>query len=381
MPLLIGLYCSMPPPQDLQIFLCGDVMTGRGIDQILSYPSFPRLYEPYIKDARDYVVIAERTNGKIPRGVHGGYLWGDGLIELKQRHLSARIINLETSITKSKTPDSHKSIHYKMQPNNIDAITSASINACSLANNHMLDWGIQGFLETLQTLNNANIQYSGAGHNIDQAQTPAILATPNDKIRILIFSMGTYSSGIFPEWGATTKQPGLWLLDNLSRNTIQQIKEIINYYRKPHDLIIISIHWGRNWGYDIPHQHQNFAHALIDELGVNIIHGHSSHHPIGIEIYNHCPILYGCGDLINDYEGIGGYQQFKDELSLMYFLTFDAHLSLKVFELVPFVRKNFSLHYANDIDCQWMLNAMKKASLTFNTHFKLVNRTIYCLMQ
>ena len=45
----------------LRLFLCGDVMTGRGIDQALPHPSNPILYEPYIRDARDYVDLAERV--------------------------------------------------------------------------------------------------------------------------------------------------------------------------------------------------------------------------------------------------------------------------------------------------------------------------------
>ncbi|KTD72640.1 hypothetical protein [Legionella tucsonensis] len=68
------------------IFLCGDVMTGRGIDQILTHPCEPQFYEFYVKDARDYVWLAERVNGKIPLGNKGEYVWGDGLVELKLRN-------------------------------------------------------------------------------------------------------------------------------------------------------------------------------------------------------------------------------------------------------------------------------------------------------
>ncbi|KGP62757.1 poly-gamma-glutamate biosynthesis protein [Legionella norrlandica] len=367
--------------QEFQVFLCGDVMIGRGIDQILPHPSDPRLYEPYVKDAKDYVLLAENTSGEIPRGVCGNYLWGDGLYELKKRNLSARIINLETSITKSNTPDLYKGIHYKMNPDNIDAITSAAIDVCALANNHILDWGTPGLLETLETLHKANIRFSGAGHNIQEAQAPAILSIPGHKKRILVFSMGIHSSGIPSKWRATLKKPGLWLLDNLNANTIRQIKERIDYHREPCDLCIVSIHWGGNWGYAIPKQHQNFAHALIDEIGVNIIHGHSSHHPIGIEIYNHCPILYGCGDLINDYEGILGYEEFQKDLSLMYFLTFDDHLYLKKLELVPLIRKNFCLHYPSDSVCQSVFKTITKASMLLDTHFELENRTIHWIME
>ena len=60
----------------ITLFLCGDVMTGRGIDQILPHPSKPQLYEPYVENAQEYVELAEEINGKIPRPVSFDYIWG-----------------------------------------------------------------------------------------------------------------------------------------------------------------------------------------------------------------------------------------------------------------------------------------------------------------
>ncbi len=361
------------------IFLSGDVMTGRGIDQILTHPCEPQIYESYIQDARDYVLLAERINGSIPLYNEGGYVWGDGLNELNLRKPDLRLINLETSITSSDTPWPHKGINYRMHPKNIDAITSAHIDVCTLANNHVLDWGKEGFLETLLTLDKARISYAGAGKNIHKATAPAIHFVPGFKGRVLVFSLGLSSSGIPIEWAATPEQPGVWLLTDLGKDNIHQIKNVIKLYKKTEDLCIVSIHWGGNWGYDIPISHQQFAHMLIDELDVNVIHGHSSHHPIGIELYNQGLILYGCGDLINDYEGIGGWEQFKSDLSLMYFLTFDAHCQLKQLELVPMVRKNFTLHYANKDECQWMAKKLTECSQDFKTSFELNDHVIQCI--
>jgi len=60
---------------NLRIFLCGDVMLGRGIDQILAYPSQPQIYESYVKDARDYIYLAEEKNGIIAYPVSMDYIW------------------------------------------------------------------------------------------------------------------------------------------------------------------------------------------------------------------------------------------------------------------------------------------------------------------
>jgi poly-gamma-glutamate capsule biosynthesis protein CapA/YwtB (metallophosphatase superfamily) len=83
------------------LFVCGDVMTGRGVDQILAHPSAPQIQEPYARDARDYVALAEEANGPIARPVSPAYVWGDALQELERVVPEARSINLETSVTTS----------------------------------------------------------------------------------------------------------------------------------------------------------------------------------------------------------------------------------------------------------------------------------------
>src|SRR5262249_61818635 len=78
--------------------------------------------------------------------------------------------------------------------------------------------------------------------------------------------------------------------------------------RQPGDVVVASIHWGSNWGYDVTDDQVRFAHRLIDG-GVDVIHGHSSHHPRPIEVYRGRLVLYGCGDAIHDSRGHSGYQQ------------------------------------------------------------------------
>ena len=136
----------------VRLFLCGDVMTGRGIDQILPYSVDPHLYEPYVRDARRYVELAERANGPIPRPVDYDYIWGDALAELARFQPDLRLINLETSITTSESQWEGKAIHYRMHPANIPCLTAAGVDGCALANNHVLDWGYPGLAETRETL-------------------------------------------------------------------------------------------------------------------------------------------------------------------------------------------------------------------------------------
>ena len=132
------------------LFLCGDVMLGRGIDQILPHPGDPALREPHVRSATTYVELAEATSGPIPKPVAFDYVWGDALDALRRAAPAARIINLETSVTDS-TDFAPKGINYKMHPANIPVLTAAGIDCCVLANNHVLDWGRADLLQTLQT--------------------------------------------------------------------------------------------------------------------------------------------------------------------------------------------------------------------------------------
>ncbi|MFP4088181.1 MAG: CapA family protein, partial [Desulfobacteraceae bacterium] len=133
-----------PAPDSLLLFMCGDVMTGRGIDQILPHPGDPVLYEPYVRDARRYVALAEEANGPIPHPVAFDYIWGDAIAEMERMNPDLRLINLETSVTTSDDYWKGKGINYRMHPKNIPCITAAKIDFCALSNNHTLDWGYAG---------------------------------------------------------------------------------------------------------------------------------------------------------------------------------------------------------------------------------------------
>ena len=184
--------------RSVTLVLTGDVMFGRGIDQILPHPGDPRLYEVSIRDARDYVALAERAHGPIPRRVDEAYVWGDALAALRATPPHARIVNLETSITTSEN-FSPKGINYRMNPTNIGCLAAASVDCCVLANNHVLDWGEAGLLETLDTLKRAGIRYAGAGRNAEEVAAPAIIDVVSG-YRIAVFAFGLESSGIPHSW-------------------------------------------------------------------------------------------------------------------------------------------------------------------------------------
>ena len=358
---------SLKTRPHVTLFMTGDVMTGRGIDQVLPYPADPVIYEGYMKSAKGYVQIAEEANGPIPRPTAFSYIWGDALEELERRKPDLRLINLETSITASTDYWKNKGINYRMHPQNIPVLTRAGIDFCALANNHVLDWGYAGLLETLQTLKKANIISSGAGRNLSAAAAPAVTAIPG-KGRVMMFSFGLESSGIPLSWAATADKPGVNLLKDLSDNTVRHISQTVRKFKQKNDIVVASIHWGGNWGYKVPGRQKKFAHRLIDAAGVDIIHGHSSHHVKGIEVYKQKLILYGCGDFINDYEGISGHEEFRANLSLMYFVTVDPSTGkLGQLKMIPTQMRRFRVNRASSEATLWLKDTLNREGVRFGT--------------
>lgn len=308
----------------LVLCLCGDLMLGRGIDRIMPTSVDPVLYEPYVRTAERYVELAEQEHGAIPRSVSPAYVWGDALEELERVNPAVSIGNLETSITDNGDPWPTKGIHYRMHPDNVGVLEQPGFDVLSLANNHVLDWGPQGLVETVRTLEDAELRFAGAGLDTKQAQAPVVVDAA-DEHRIRVVAVAFPDSGVPYTWASSNDAPGVFVLPDYSEDSIDELVEHISSVTARDNITIVSVHWGDNWGYRVEPDHLHTAHRLIDDAGVDIIHGHSSHHPRPIEVYNRRLILYGCGDLVNDYEGIGGRERYHPEISAIYFPEVDHH--------------------------------------------------------
>jgi poly-gamma-glutamate synthesis protein (capsule biosynthesis protein) len=234
----------------------------------------------------------------------------------------------------------------------------------------MLDWGYEGLSETRRTLDAAGIAHAGAGRDAEEAATPAILDVPG-RGRVFLFSFGLTSSGIPWDWKATGISPGINLLDDLSEKTAIRIAAQMRQARQPDDLLIASIHWGSNWGYEIPRKQIAFAHRLVEE-GVAVVHGHSSHHVNAIEVFNDRLILYGCGDFLTDYEGVVGYESFRGDLALMYLVELDSRSGqLMSVRLVPMQMRRFRLARTSAADAHWLCDLLNRLGTPFGTHARL----------
>ena len=351
---------------DVRLCLTGDVMSGRGIDQVLRHPGDPTIHEPWVRSSCDYVELAEQRSGPIPRGAHPDYVWGHALDVLDERQPDAFVVNLETAVTDRGTPSRDKGIHYRMHPANSELLTAAGVDVAVLANNHVLDWSVPGLEQTLDVLHDVGIPTVGAGRNIHEAWQPAVTSTASGAT-VLVIAAGTPSSGIPPGWAAREDRSGVAFLRDLSDNTIARIATMITASAGPDDVVVMSLHWGRNWGYEILPQHRHFAHELIDRAGVHVVHGHSSHHPLGIEVHHGHPILYGCGDVVTDYEGIHGHERYRSELGALYMVDLDATRTVRQLELVPTKMERFRLNRPSSDDVRWLAATLAREGAPLGT--------------
>jgi poly-gamma-glutamate synthesis protein (capsule biosynthesis protein) len=344
----------------LRVFLCGDVMLGRGVDQILAHPGAPELREDSVRDARTYVRLAEDAHGPIPRPVGPAWPWGDSLEVLEDAASDARIINLETSVTRSGDFAPGKAVHYRMHPANLPCLQEVRPDVCVLANNHVLDFGVRGLRETLDVLAGAGLRAAGAGRDLAAARRPAAVPV-DDRHRVLVLALGSGSSGIPADWAATEQRPGVHRLPELSRAAADDAVEQVWRLRQPGDVVVASVHWGSNWGYAVPREQVRFAHRLIDG-GVDLVHGHSSHHLRPIEVYRGRLVLYGCGDFVDDYEGIAGYEEYRPDLRLAHVAALDPDSGcLDELRMTVLRARRIRLERAPRADSAWLRETLDGA--------------------
>ncbi|WP_376794725.1 CapA family protein [Thermogemmatispora sp.] len=248
----------------LLLLFLGDVMLGRFVNQVL-----------------------QQTEASYP--------WGDILPLLLQA--DTRICNLECVLSDVGTPWSltPKVFHFRSDARNVAVLQAGHIDVVSLANNHTLDFGYEALLQMLSLLEGAGIRFAGAGSNRAETRRPALWEAGGRKLGLLALTDNE------PAWEAGPERPGIWYMPmTVDDPRCAELRAILKSVRPVVDWLIVSLHWGGNWGYTPPAQHRALAHALID-AGADIIYGHSPHVVRGIEIYRGRPVLYSCGDLIDDY--------------------------------------------------------------------------------
>ncbi|MEV1147359.1 CapA family protein, partial [Micromonospora sp. NPDC049799] len=170
-------------------------------------------------------------------------------------------------------------------------------------------------------------------------------------------------------WAATPAGAGVAYLPEVSAASADLVRDRIAAEVRPGDRVVVSVHWGSNWGYEVPDGHVAFARRLVDG-GVDVVHGHSSHHPRPVEVYRERLILYGCGDVVDDYEGIGGFEAYRPELRLLWLPTLDpATGRLRALRAAPLRIRRMRLERAAPDGSAWLAGLLDGFGPPFATGF------------
>ena len=256
-------------------------------------------------------------------------VWGDVLPHLAQADL--RIVNLECALTNHLQAWTRfeKMFHFRADPEAARVLQAAHIDACTLANNHILDYEEQGLRDTLLILNATGIRHAGAGANATKAAAPAMLEVQGSSpCRVALLSFTDNEPG----FAADADHSGTNYLEvSLQQETLARIADSIAQARaQGADLVVFSNHWGANFVERPSPEFRSFARRVI-ELGADIYHGHSAHICQGIEIYQGKPILYDTGNFIDDY---AVHPQLRNDRSCLFKLMFEQGKLCRI-ELLP----------------------------------------------
>lgn len=214
------------------------------------------------------------------------YMWEDVSNLLKTADYS--MINLETSVSDRGASNKPEGYGFRSNPGTLKGLTTAGIDFVNIANNHVFDYGIDAFKDTLYNLNENKISYAGAGLNKEEAFSVKYEKI-NDLKVAFIGATSVYGSLM---WDSSGETPGIAAL---KPDNYELLKNNIASAKKNADYVIVNLHWGREYE-DYPEAAQiTLAHSLIDS-GADIIIGHHSHVLQGIENYNNGIIFYSIGN-------------------------------------------------------------------------------------
>lgn len=291
-------------------------------------------------------------------------VWGDLLDRLRSHDVL--FVNLECCLSTRGKPwrRTHRPFRFRADPGwAIPALERAGVDACALANNHVLDFEAVGLRDTLDELDDAGIAHTGAGRTLDEALEPAFVTVGDRTIAFVSFTDNT------PEYAAGETSPGTAFIeidvdDTETRGAVSET--LGRTWREDPDLVVASLHWGPNMVEQPPDSFRRFARWLLDE-GVDVVHGHSAHVFHGIEIHDGKPCLYDTGDFVDDYAVDA---RLRNDRSFLFELTVTADGRSSELRLLPTEIDDYAVHEATPETAEWSRARMRTLSREFATVFE-----------
>ena len=290
-------------------------------------------------------------------------VWGDVLDRL--RSLDALFVNLECCLSTRGRPwrRTHRPFHFRADPEwAVPALERAGVDACALANNHVLDFEEPALEDTLAHLQEAGIAHSGAGRDLEAALDPAVVDADGLEVGFVSLTDNT------PEYAAGEDDPGTARVefdvdDEASRSTVREA--LARAREADPDLLVASLHWGPNMVTEPPPAFREFGRWLI-EAGVDVVHGHSAHVFQGIEVHEGRPVLYDAGDFVDDY---AVDDDLRNDRSFLFVLVVDGGVPVEL-RLVPTEIREMAVREADGAVAAWSRERMRERSAGFETTFR-----------
>ena len=309
------------------IALCGDVMLGRMVNARIA--------------GRDFA-----------------HPWGDVIPHLRQADLF--LVNLECALTDraERWRDDHgKEFYFRADSSVVATLRIGRVDFASVANNHTLDFGVDGLLDTARVLDGAGIAHAGAGADLAEAQRPAILDARGFRVAVVAFA--DYPS----VWAATSDNPGLnFLRVSTDDSVFAGVRRSIAEARRQADAVVFCIHWGPNMRERPTAAFREFAARVLD-AGATVFWGHSAHVVQGVEQPDRRVILYDTGDFIDDY-AVDAF--LRNDLSALFFLELGA-AGIATVRLLPVRIDDMQVNVARGEDRAWFVRRLRELCEEMNT--------------
>jgi poly-gamma-glutamate synthesis protein (capsule biosynthesis protein) len=256
--------------------------------------------------------------------------------------------NLETTITGSEDLWVGKEFNFKLDPRHAEAalttlpVADRAVRVASLANNHALDFGFAGLDETIATLDALDVRHVGAGGHIEAARAPTVVTTRSG-VRVGFLAASSHCSCPEGSWDATESTPGIW---QFAPDSWSELVAGAEELRTEVDWLVVSLHWGPNYSEDWPIDWMQTLARELSAAGVDVIHGHSSHHVLPVEQWKNTLVLNGTGDFLDDYAPV---EHSRNDLS---FLA-RVHLQpseIPELEVVPLRLEHGAEHFVHPLE-------------------------------
>lgn len=195
--------------------------------------------------------------------------------------------NLEGPLTDRGQPFTGKQYVFRSPPDRVaPALARAGIRLVSLANNHVMDYGLEGLCDTVRALEAAGIRHAGAGENLAAARRPAFVEAGGVRVALLAYSL------TFPEeFWASDARPGT------AFGHEHEVRADVAAARNQADVVLVSFHWGREGTTELRDYQRTLGHAAI-EAGAAAVLGHHPHVLQAVEQYRDGIILYSLGNFV-----------------------------------------------------------------------------------